>query len=82
VGDVGVAKQNPTTSRCRRGCWQGLSQSQLAERSGIAQATISAIERDRVRLGVERAKVLAKALLCHPAVLLFPGWDDRLPSAA
>jgi transcriptional regulator with XRE-family HTH domain len=61
---------------------QGLSQTQLAERTGIPQATLSAIENDRVRLGVERAKVLAKALKCHPAVLVFPGWEPRLESAA
>jgi transcriptional regulator with XRE-family HTH domain len=54
---------------------QGLSQNQLAERTGIPQATLSAIENDRVRLGVERAKVLAGALKCHPAVLVFPGWE-------
>lgn len=54
---------------------QGLSQNQLAERTGISQATISAIENDRVSLGVERAKILARALKCHPAVLVFPGWD-------
>jgi len=46
---------------------QDLSQNQLAQVSGIPQATISAIENDRVRLGVERAKVLAQALRCHRA---------------
>jgi transcriptional regulator with XRE-family HTH domain len=61
---------------------QGLSQNQLAQRSGIPQATLSAIENDRVRLGVERAKVLARALKCHPAVLVFPGWEDHLQTAA
>ena len=61
---------------------QGLSQNQLAERTSIPQATLSAIENDRVRLGVERAKVLAKALKCHPAVLVFPGWEDHLQTAA
>ena len=61
---------------------QGLSQTQLAKRTGIPQATLSAIENDRVRLGVERAKVLAKALKCHPAVLVFPGWESQLESAA
>ena len=61
---------------------QGLSQNQLAQRTGIAQATLSAIENDRVRLGVERAKVLARALKCHPAVLVFPGWEDHLQTAA
>ena len=61
---------------------QGLSQNQLAELTRIPQATISAIENDRVRLGVERAKVLARALKCHPAVLIFPGWEFPLESAA
>jgi transcriptional regulator with XRE-family HTH domain len=61
---------------------QGLSQNQLSELSGIPQATLSAIERGRVRLGVERAKVLARALRCHPAVLIFPGWDQSAESAA
>jgi transcriptional regulator with XRE-family HTH domain len=61
---------------------QELSQSQLAELTGIPQATISAIENGRVNLGVERAKVLARALKCHPAVLVFPGWDVPFESAA
>ncbi len=61
---------------------QELSQNELAELSGIPQSTISAIENDRVRLGVERAKTLARALRCHPAVLVFPGWDVAAESAA
>jgi len=61
---------------------QELSQNQLAEAAGIPQSTISAIERERVNLGVERAKVLARALKCHPAVLVFPGWDVGAESAA
>jgi len=54
---------------------QGHSQNELARLTGIPQATLSAIENDRVRLGVERAKTLARALRCHPAVLVFPGWE-------
>ncbi len=61
---------------------QELSQNDLAELTGIPQSTISAIENDRVQLGVERAKVLAKALKCHPAVLVFPGWEVGQESAA
>ena len=61
---------------------QALSQSQLSEITGISQATISAIENGRVNLGVERAKVLARALKCHPAILVFPGWEVPLESAA
>jgi transcriptional regulator with XRE-family HTH domain len=61
---------------------QGLSQTDLSEITGIPQSTISAIENDRVNLGVERAKVIARALKCHPAVLVFPGWEIRQGSAA
>lgn len=61
---------------------QELSQNELAELSGIPQSTISSIENDRVNLGIERAKVLARALKCHPAVLVFPGWDVEDESAA
>jgi transcriptional regulator with XRE-family HTH domain len=61
---------------------QGLSQNALARCTGIPQATLSAIENDRVRLGVERAKVLARALKCHPGVLVFPGWVLPTEAAA
>lgn len=55
---------------------QEMSQNDLAAASGIPQSTLSAIENGRVNLGVERAKQLARALKCHPAVLVFPGWDE------
>jgi len=61
---------------------QEMSQNELSELTGIPQSTISAIENDRVNLGVERAKILARALKCHPAVLVFPGWDVLQESAA
>lgn len=61
---------------------QELSQNELSDRSGIPQSTISAIERGRVNLGVERAKVLARVLRVHPSVLVFPGWDIERESAA
>ena len=59
---------------------QELSQNQLSALTGIPQSTISAIENDRVKLGVERAKMLATALKVHPGVLVFPGWE--LPEEA
>jgi transcriptional regulator with XRE-family HTH domain len=61
---------------------QGLSQNQLSRMTRIPQSTLSAIENDRINLGVERAKVLARALKCHPAVLVFPGWQVDTDSAA
>jgi transcriptional regulator with XRE-family HTH domain len=57
---------------------QELSQNQLAQLTGIPQSTLSAIEHDKTNIGVERAKILAKALKCHPAVLVFPGWDMEI----
>lgn len=60
----------------------GLSQNELAERRGIAQSTISAIETNRIKLGAGRAKTLARALKVHPAVSLFPGWRTEGESAA
>lgn len=57
---------------------QELSQNQLAKLVKMPQSTISAIENDRIKLGVERAKMLAKALKCHPAVLVFPDWEIEL----
>ena len=61
---------------------QELSQNELSAMTGIPQSTLSAIEHDRVNLGVERAKVLARALKCHPAVLVFPNWDIEESIAA
>jgi transcriptional regulator with XRE-family HTH domain len=61
---------------------QELSQNELASITGIPQSTLSAIEHDKINLGVERAKVLARALKCHPAVLVFPGWDVNKEEAA
>jgi transcriptional regulator with XRE-family HTH domain len=57
---------------------QELSQNELAKLTGIPQSTLSAIEHDKINLGIERAKILAKALKCHPAVLVFPGWNIEI----
>ena len=54
---------------------QELSQNDLAKLSGLPQSTISGLESGKINIGVERAKVLAKALKVHPAVIVFPGWE-------
>ena len=61
---------------------QGMSQNELATATGIPQSTISAIENNRINLGVVRAKQLAHALKCLPAVLVFPGWTLSRDAAA
>lgn len=60
---------------------QELTQGDLADLTGLTQATISSIENNRVALGVDRAKKLAIALKVHPAVLLFPDWKTESHSA-
>ena len=62
--------------------FQELKQSELAVASGIAPSTIAAIENDTMPLGIETAKQLARALQCHPAVLVFSGWDIEGENAA
>ena len=54
---------------------QELSQSELAELSGMSQSNISALESDTRQIGRERALTLAIALKVHPAVILFPDFD-------
>lgn len=61
---------------------QGMSQNDLARETKIPQSAISGIESGRIALGVDRAKVLARALKVHPAVLAFPSWDVEKGSAA
>jgi len=48
---------------------QELDHEELSELTGLPQSAISEIEKDQVSLSVKRAKVLARALKCHPAVL-------------
>ncbi len=59
-----------------------LTQGQLAEKTGLKQSTISALENDRETLGVDRAMVLARALKVHPSVLAFPGWEIEAKDVA
>ena len=54
---------------------QGLSQSQLARKTGIAQSALSALESGDTEMGLKRARVLARALGVHPAVIAFPDWN-------
>ncbi len=61
---------------------QGLNQNDLSTLTGIPQSTLPAIEHEKINPGVEKAKVLARALRCHPAVLVFPGWDVDYEAAA
>lgn len=60
---------------------QEMTQAELAKASAIPQPTISGIEGGTVALGAGRAEKLARALHVHPAVLLWPQWDEDPASA-
>jgi transcriptional regulator with XRE-family HTH domain len=57
------------------------SRNALAQLTGIPKSAIAAIENDCIKLDVEQAKAMARALHVHPTVLLFPGWDVERESA-
>ena len=56
---------------------QGFSQAELAQKMGIKQSNISALETGARQIGRERALALANVLKVHPAVILFPDFDIR-----
>lgn len=60
---------------------QGLTQTQLADLSGLKQATLSSLEHDRISMGIDRAKILAIALKIHPSTLAFADWDESFQAA-
>lgn len=60
---------------------QNLTQAELAKKSGLKQATISSLEHDRIVMGIDRAKTLARALKVHPSVLAFADWDMEQEAA-
>jgi transcriptional regulator with XRE-family HTH domain len=60
---------------------QGLTQTELAKKSGLKQATISSLEHDRIVMGIDRAKTLALALKVHPSTLAFADWNSEFGAA-
>lgn len=54
---------------------QNLAQQELANRTGLSQSNLSAMENNVSQIGRDRALVLANAKHVHPAVILFPDFD-------
>ncbi len=52
-----------------------MNQAQLADLTGLKQATVSSLEHDRITMGVERSKILARAIKVNPAFLAFADWE-------
>ena len=55
---------------------QGMTQNELAAKSGLDQSVISAMEHERSTIGLDRGKKLALALHVHPAVIVFSDWSE------
>jgi len=54
-----------------------ITQQELAGVTGIAETNISAIENDKVEIGVKRAVLIAAAFGINPSGLLFPrGYEN------
>lgn len=49
-----------------------LTQKNLAKITGIPESNISAIEHDKIDLGVKRAEMLAVVFGLHPSTILYP----------
>ncbi len=54
---------------------KGWSQLDLADKTGISQTNISAIENGRVEIGKQRSITIAEALDVHPASIMFSDYD-------
>lgn len=54
---------------------QEMTQTELAQKTGLTQSNISAMENGASQIGRERALKLAIALKTHPAIILFPDFD-------
>ena len=53
-----------------------MTQQELAQVTGIAETNLSAIENDKIEIGVKRAVLIAAAFGIEPASILFPNGFD------
>ncbi len=56
---------------------KGWTQKELSKRSGIQVSNISLLENDKIEIGKKRVLELAKALGVHPAIIMFPEYEEE-----
>ncbi len=56
---------------------KGWTQKELSERSGIQISNISLLENNKVEIGKKRALQFAKAFGVHPAIIMFPEYEEE-----
>ncbi len=55
---------------------KGWTQKDLAEKSGITDTNISLLENEKIEIGKKRAEQLSKAFAVHPAIIMFPEYEQ------
>ena len=55
---------------------KGWTQKELAQKCGITETNLSLLENERVDIGKRRAEQLARAFACHPAIIMFPEYEE------
>lgn len=55
---------------------KGWTQKELSKRSGIQVSNISLLENDKIEIGKKRVIGLAKAFGVHPAIIMFPEYEE------
>lgn len=56
---------------------KGWTQKELSEYSGIQISNISLLENDKIEIGKKRALELARAFSVHPAIIMFPEYEEE-----
>ncbi|MBI4430319.1 MAG: helix-turn-helix transcriptional regulator [Candidatus Omnitrophica bacterium] len=55
---------------------KGWTQEDLAKRCGITATNISSLENGKIEIGKKRAEQLAEAFNVHPAIIMFPEYEE------
>ena len=55
---------------------KGWTQEDLAKRCGITATNISSLEGGKIDIGKKRAEQLAGAFKVHPAIIMFPEYEE------
>lgn len=55
---------------------KGWTQKELAKRSRISETNLSLLENSKIEIGKKRAEQLAKAFNVHPAIIMFPEYEQ------
>ena len=55
---------------------KGWTQKELAQRSRISETNLSLLENSKIEIGKKRSEQLAEAFNVHPAIIMFPEYEQ------